>query len=116
MLWIAGAGTLILAGDRTRFWKKPVAPAYLGLLSLLVPVPLFFTQSFMALGDMTAASLALATGTLLMPLGMLLTLIRALRVADSRKLSAFHAIAAVLVLQWCAVLSVNGLLPFRLWA
>ncbi len=116
LIWIAGAGTVELARDRARFWRKPLAPAYLGLLTLLVPVPLFFTQSFMALGDMTTASLALAASTLLLPLGTLLTLVRALRVTSRIQLSALHAIAAALVLQWCAVLSVNGLLPFRLWA
>ncbi|MGI9249416.1 MAG: serine hydrolase domain-containing protein [Woeseiaceae bacterium] len=112
--WLLVAGFISLLRYRTRVFRQAEAPAFVALLSLVIPVPFFFTRSFMALGDLTVASALLALATLLLPVGMLLTLIR---VTKSRgKLNLLHGLAAVLVLQWCAVLIAAGLLPLRLWA
>ena len=61
---------------------KPEAPAFLAILALLIPVPFFLNQSFMALGDLTLASGLLAAVTLLLPVGMLWTLARAGRLRN----------------------------------
>ncbi len=80
------------------------------VLTLLLPVPFFLTQSFFALGDRTAASILLAMATGLLPLAMGWGLRRAWKGKHVR-----DQIALAMVLQCLAVLAVWGLIPFRLW-
>lgn len=95
---------------------RPEAPAWIALLLLFVPVPLFLTQSFMAMGDLTPASGALAAVTLLLPVGMALTILCVAKQSDRSRTALLHGLAAALVLQSCAVLASAGLLPLRLWS
>ncbi len=113
-VWFLGVGVTSLLRRRGGR-RHPALPAALGVASLLIPVPLFFTQSFMALGDATPASVLLAVATLALPLGALVTLLRAARDQPRHPLRRTHAVFAVAVLQWCVVLAVYGLLPFALW-
>ena len=116
IIWLFLAGLLSLARYRRKIFQRCEAPAFISLILLFVPVPFFLAQSFMALGDLTLASGLLATVTVLVPLGMLLTVIRAKNAYTISRIAFFHGLAAVCVLQWCAVLAVGGLLPLRLWA
>ncbi len=116
LLWILLAGTAQLLTQRSAMLRSAAAPAYLSLLLLPVPVPLFFSQSFMALGDMTLASVTLAAATALIPLGMLLSLAVLKRQPVRSSVDLLWGAAAICVLQWCVVLAVNGMLPFRLWS
>ncbi|MEM9529489.1 MAG: serine hydrolase domain-containing protein [Pseudomonadota bacterium] len=116
LLWVLVAGIVSLLRYRSRFFKKPLAPAALASMFLLAPVPLFLTQSFMALGDRTPASFSLAFVTLLLPLGMLATVFAVRKARKRSRIDLLHGIAAGLVLQWSAVLAANTMLPFRLWA
>jgi len=115
LLWILIAGSISLIRWRSGMFRRPVAPAFIAAALLFVPLPLFFTQSFMALGDFTLASGSLAVATLLLPIGMLVTIWLSREAWRTSRLSLCHGVAAVLVLQWCAVLWVNGMLPLRLW-
>ena len=72
-------------------------------------------QSFMALGDFTLASVLLAAVTLLLPIGMVLTIIRVSKRRKESHVNLIHGFAAAFVLQWCSVLFVAGMLPLRLW-
>lgn len=116
LAWLALAGGLSLLRYRTGILRRAEAPAFLAVALLLVPMPFFTSQSFMALGDLTVASALLALVTLLLPIGMLLTIFRATRTWSVSRIAGVHALAAICVLQWCAVLLASGLLPFRLWA
>ncbi|UXI67002.1 serine hydrolase domain-containing protein [Tahibacter amnicola] len=87
----------------------------LGTLSLLIPVPLFAAQSFLQLGDPTAASLALATVTAALPVCLSLGLVAQLRQGIRGTYPIFNTLAIVAALQWFAWLTVEGLVPFRLW-
>ncbi len=116
LLWILLAGTAGLLTQRGAILRQAWAPAYVSLLLLVLPVPLFFQQSFMALGDITAASLALAGVTTLLPLAMVITLGFLKRRPARSRLEFCWGLAALCVLQWCAVLATNGMLPFVLWA
>jgi len=86
------------------------------LLLLLVPVPFFLGQSFMALGDQTVASVLLALVTLLLPLGLVHTLLRVRAHYRQQVLARLYGLAALFLLQWCVVLMQAGLLPLRLWS
>jgi CubicO group peptidase (beta-lactamase class C family) len=116
LVWIVVSGGLALIRHRRQFLRQPVAPAFVASVLLLVPVPLFLTQSFMALGDATFASVTLAAVTLLLPLGMLLTVILAAGKCRSERQELLNGTAAALTLQWCGVLAAAGILPLRLWA
>ena len=116
LIWILLAGAASIACHRGSMLRRPVAPAFVAILLLFLPLPLFFAQSFMALGDLTPASALLAAVTLLLPAGMMLTIVRAGRSHSRSRLTLAHGLAAAFVLQWCVVLVVAGMLPLRLWA
>ena len=79
-------------------------------LALLLPVPFFYSQSFLELGDRTAASVLLAGATAILPVAMAWGLWRGRRDGQPG-----DRIALIAVLQCLAVLAVWGLIPFRLW-
>lgn len=116
LVWFLLTGSTFLIRQRAKAFRQPAAPAFISSALLFAPVPLFFTQSFMAMGDLTPASMLLAVTTTLLPVGMLATLWLAVKERSRRPFRMLHSIAAVLVLQWCVVLAANGLLPLRLWA
>ncbi|WP_177207672.1 serine hydrolase domain-containing protein [Massilia yuzhufengensis] len=91
----------------------PLLAPFAGVLALLLPLPFFYTQSFLQLGDLTMASGLLATVTGALPLAMLVGMGEMWR---RRKLDKAVLAALVAVLQLAAVLAAWGLLPLRLWA
>jgi CubicO group peptidase (beta-lactamase class C family) len=94
-----------------RLWRQP---GFWGVVALLLPIPLFFTQSFMQLGDRTPASIAVYLAGIALPLAMawqLLLGVRRWRLAREWA----DTLAAVLVLQWCVVLFAWDMLPFAMW-
>ena len=115
LVWILIAGTISLVRWRPGVFQRPVVPAFVAAVLLFAPLPFFLTQSFMALGDFTFASAMLATVTLLLPIGMFLTILRAWKAWRASRMNLIHGVAAALVLQWCAVLVAASMLPLRLW-
>lgn len=111
LAWIVIASGWRLATRRmTR--RDPLLLPFAGALALLLPLPFFYAQSFMQLGDLTLASGLLALVTAALPVAMLVGLGVALRSGRTRRM----AVAAMLgVLQLTLVLAWWGLLPLRLW-
>ncbi len=116
LVWTLVAGSISLVRYRSDLIRRPETPAFFSSVLLFVPLPLFLTQSFMALGDLTLASAVLAIVTLLLPIGMLLTFLLTVKIWRESRICLLQGLAAAFVLQWCAVLMASGLLPFRLWA
>ena len=116
LVWMLTAGSFSLIRYRSMFFQRAEAPAFIASALLFVPAPFFAAQSFMALGDLTLASGILAVATLLLPLGMLLTILLARKTWKVSRIDLLQGIAAAFVLQWCAVLAASGMLPLRLWA
>jgi hypothetical protein len=116
MAWILISGSVSIIRYRLKIFRRPEAPAYVASALLFTPIPFFFAQSFMALGDLTFASGLLAAVTLLLPIGMLLTLVLAKNTWKTRRIGLLYTAAVASVLQWCVVLIAVGMLPFRLWA
>jgi hypothetical protein len=114
--WLLFAGLIALIRHRSGFLNAPLAPVFISILSLCIPIPLFMGQSFMALGDLTLASVLLALVTMLIPLGSMLTIRRTWLTRDKSSLERVHGMAAIFLLQWCVVLAVTSLLPLRLWS
>ena len=119
---LAGSAYLFLAGlvSLARFgrdaWSRPEFPAFTSLLLFIAVLPVFTTQSFMALGDLTPASAVLAVITSLLPIGFALTITRVIRLRGRSRFQLCLAFAAGLALLWFAILIMKGLLPLRLWS
>ena len=96
----------------------PSHPAFLpvvGCLALLLPVPLFYRQPFLAMGDLTVASGTLAAVTGFLPLSMVVGLAFSWGRKDWRTSAVLDVAAMVGVLQLSAVLAYWELLPLTLW-
>jgi CubicO group peptidase (beta-lactamase class C family) len=115
LAWLFAAGAVSLIRHRAGMFRQAVAPAFIASVLLFLPIPFFMAQSFMALGDFTLASALLAAVTLMLPIGMLMTTMRAMKIRKEARVNLVHGFAAMFVLQWCAVLVGAGLLPLRLW-
>lgn len=90
----------------------PMMVPFASVLALLLPIPFFYQQSFLQMGDLTVASGLLATATAALPLAMLAGLYLTLR----RTMVVRTDVAAMLaVLQFSLMLACWGLLPLRLW-
>lgn len=91
----------------------------LSLLALALPLPFFFFQSYLRLGDMTAGSVLLALATGALPLAMAFGLARCWRrrgtPAEAGPLAKWDWLALLAALQLLLVLAWWGLLPLRLW-
>ena len=90
-------------------------PGVAAVLLLALPVPLFLLQSYTQLGERTVASLALYTVTVALPLLMAWQAWRSIRRREGLARGGVNLFAALMVLQWCAVLLAWGMLPFALW-
>lgn len=115
LVWLFVAGLAAVVRYGIKILRRPIAPALLAILLLFVPIPFFMTQSFMALGDVTVASVLLAAVTVLVPIGMLLTIVLCKKTLSESRVNLLHGLAAAFVLQWCVVLVAAGMLPLRLW-
>jgi CubicO group peptidase (beta-lactamase class C family) len=107
---------LILIPLRRLLNREPLwQPATFAWLLLLVPLPLFAMQPFVAIGDATPASVALYVATLALPLAMVAQIFWVFR--HRRRTGAWmvNMASAVLVLQWGGILWGWDLLPFATW-
>ncbi|MGK5037759.1 serine hydrolase domain-containing protein [Janthinobacterium sp. LB3P118] len=91
----------------------------LSLLSLLLPLPLFYFQSYLRLGDVTVASVLLALVTGALPLAMAFGLARCWRsrgtAGEAGSWAKWDWVGLLAALQLLLVLAWWGLLPLRLW-
>ena len=95
--------------------KKPLFPAFLSIVLLFVPVPLFLMQSFVSIGDATVASIMLAISTFLLPFGLIASALLYVKNGMPRYYDKADFLAVIFSFQWVIVLAFWGLLPFLLW-
>lgn len=93
--------------------RDPLLAPFAGALALLLPIPLFYRQSFLQLGDLTPASALLAAVSAALPLAMFAGLGLSLR---RQSISRVDTAAMLAVLQLSLMLAWWDLLPLRLWA
>jgi CubicO group peptidase (beta-lactamase class C family) len=111
LLWF-----VVAVPTRALLGREPLfVPGVIGVALLLFPVPWFYAQSFVQLGDRTVASLSLYLATAALPALMLWQAWRSLRRHEGLARGSVNLAAALLVLQWCAVLIGWDVLPFALW-
>lgn len=114
LIWIVvtGLGRLLIGR------LKPSGPMFVPLLAviaLLLPLPFFFRQSFLQLGDVTTASVLLAVVTGALPIAMIVGLVLLFRRRCKGAIHVLDATALLGVLQWTIVLAAWKLVPLRLW-
>lgn len=114
-VWLLISGAFVLIRRRGTANRAVLIPCC-GLLALVLPLPFFYGQSFLQLGDVTIASVLLAIVTALWPLSMLAGLMAALRHRPWSARMTLDAAAMLAVLQWTCVLAWWGLVPLRMWA
>ena len=114
LLFILTAGVVRLLMRRLRPSEPMFAP-FLAAIALLLPLPLFFQQSFLQLGDVTAASVTLAIVTTILPLAMFAGIVLQLRRRTVRGMAIVDVMAMLGVLQWMIILAAWNLVPLRLW-
>ena len=111
-IFVSGAARLIA---RRPSVSHPMLLPFLGVAALLVPIPLFFGQSFLQLGDVTAASVTLAVVTAFLPVAMVIGLSIQVRRRPSGAVEVVDLLATAAVLQLTIVLVAWNLVPLRLW-
>lgn len=112
-IFLSGLGRT-LAGRMRR--SSILFVPFLAMIALAIPVPFFFQQSFLQLGDVTAASMLLALVTGMLPLAMVFGLIVAVRRRRvSGVIDTLDILATLAALQLMIVLATWGVLPARLW-
>jgi CubicO group peptidase (beta-lactamase class C family) len=127
LLWTSvGAGVLgilytLIAGiasivKRRSSPSHPMFFPFVATLALLLPLPLFYLQSLLELGDITVASVTLAIVTTTLPVGMIFGLVRLTYGGARSSAQLLEVMAVIAVLQAIAVLASYGLMPLRLWS
>jgi CubicO group peptidase (beta-lactamase class C family) len=114
LLYIFVSGVARLIARRLSI-SHPVLVPFLAVAALLAPIPLFFRQSFLQLGDVTAASVTLAVVTGTLPVAMLIGLSIQLHRRRGSAVAVVDLLATAAVLQLTIVLVAWNLLPLRLW-
>lgn len=115
LICLAFAGLLQTIRLKRKIFYDNAFGAFLAVLFLLIPIPFLIFQPFSSIGDLSAASVLLFISTCLFPLGLIYTFVLYLK-RGLRGLKNKLIFAAVLFsLQWVFVLTIWGLVPFRLW-
>ena len=96
--------------------SHPMVVPFVATAALLLPIPFFVSQSFLALGDVTTGSVTCAVVTGLLPLALAIGLVRGYRRGLGSTWARLDALAMAAALQWTLVLAAWGLLPLKLWA
>lgn len=87
----------------------------LSMLALLLPLPFFYFQSFLRLGDITVASVLMAVVTGALPLAIAFGLARCWRSRGTGTVEKLDWIGLLAAFQLLLVLAWWGLLPLRIW-
>lgn len=114
LLYVLLVGLWRAAGRKLGRRDHLFAPL-LSLLALLLPLPFFWWQSFMRLGDVTVASVLAAIATGALPLAIAFGLARCWRTRGTGTVEKLDWIPLLAALQLLLVLAWWGLLPLRMW-
>ena len=114
LLYVLLAG-LWRAAKRTLNRRDHLFAPLLSVLALLLPLPFFYFQSFLRLGDITVASVLMAVVTGALPLAIAFGLARCWRSRGTGTLEKLDWIGLLAAFQLLLVLAWWGLLPLRIW-
>lgn len=96
------------------FKNKPHFWVFIAILFLVISIIAIAAQPFMNLGNFNLASMLLFLATLLLPIFSILSIILTLK-NERSYLRTVRFWAMVFMLQFCALLMMNNLLPVTMW-
>jgi CubicO group peptidase (beta-lactamase class C family) len=114
-LLVVGVVRSVGALRRGAWRDEPLLWSALCLVLLLLAPALYFTQSFLAIGDPTSANVTMAVLTGLLPVALVVGGVQRVRVGVGTLRARLDLAAIAGLLQWCAVLAASGLVPLVLW-
>lgn len=100
---------------RQKFEFYRIGLAFLNLLFFGLPIYLFSQQPFLAFGDVTGASVILATLSTLLPISLIVSIVISFKLRTMRSWANADIIGLLLALQLCCVLLVWEQLPIVFW-
>ena len=117
LLLVGGIARALRPEWRATLRDAPVRWVVASLGLCAVAPLLFVSQPFLAIGDATLASVAVAVTTALLPVAVVAALVGTIRRwhALSRGWRRVDVVALVALAQWLAVLAWFGLVPFASW-
>lgn len=114
LLYVLFRGLYLLARGRLRSSSTLTVPLAAASM-LFAPLPFFFSQSFLQLGDLTIASGLLAVATCALPVAMAYGVMSLQWRAGTVRRPVLDGAALFAVTQWMIVLAAWGMLPICLW-
>lgn len=112
IIYILISGFYQLIKFKKVFPSLPIFWAFLGVLTLFLPIPFFLTQPFVEIANKSAASILLMLSTIIMPFGVLSSFLVGFKKYTKNKLLT---LALLFTLQFILFLGYWGLLPLMLW-
>lgn len=114
MIYIVAAG---ISRIMTKNWAglKIILWPFLNILGFSIPIILFFNQSFLAFGDLTAASFSLASASGFLPLSLFVSLILLFRQQIQNRWGRLDFLALAASMQLCMVLVYWNVVPLIFW-
>lgn len=103
-------GLYLLVFQSTKFTKTPTFYLFISLVLLIIASIWIAINGFMQIGNKNAASIILLLGTILLPFGVVISLIKTIR--DTKSLNFWVSLIAA---QFVILLAVYDLIPFVLW-
>jgi CubicO group peptidase (beta-lactamase class C family) len=94
---------------------KGIQWPFINIVLFSLPIYLYVNQSFLAFGDITAASILLALFTGGLPITLLFSLWVSIKEMSCGKLIKLDIVAIIMALQLCLVLFFWGLIPTIFW-
>lgn len=120
MLGLAGFLYLFIYGlvqcfkQKSAFLKSATGWIFLATATLCIAIVLISLQPFMQMGDLTAGTLIMVSGTILLPLTSMLSVIM-LMIKQEKFYQLISFWASASVFQCCMLLMTNDLMPLFLW-
>ena len=115
MLYILLSGIYRIFKNKKAIFQNSMIWVFLGVVSLLIPIPFFLNQPFVTIGDKNIASILLMLSTIILPLGTVFSGIHFWKNNTLKIYNSFDVIALICVFQFLCLLLFWGVIPFRIW-
>jgi len=114
MLCLFVLGCVQLVHYQLAFGRMPLSWIFMALLAFVSSIILIATQPFMKMGDMSIGNTSLAISTLLIPMFSIVSMFLFIK-TNRLYLQTVSFWALIFVLQFCALLMANNLMPMIMW-
>ena len=115
MLYILFLGVYKIFKYKETIFHNPIIWVFLGVISLLIPIPFFVNQSFVAIGDRNIASIFLMLSTIILPMGTIGSGLHFWKHGAKTTYQKLDLITLICVFQFLYLLFYWRIIPFRIW-